>query len=347
MGSARAIGLDIGAGGVRAAQLAPGRQGTVLRRFGYAPLPPGAVIGGEVVDPAAVTAAIKTLWRENRFDSKHVILGVANARVLVRPVEVPVMSDAEMVRGLPFQVADQLPMAVETSVLDFHPTETFTAPTGVSTHRGLLVAAARDMVLTAVRAVEAAGLRVDSVDLTPFAVLRSIGEARQGRAAAEALVDVGAQVTTVIVHSGGLPRFVRILARGGDDVTDAVSEALGVDAEEAEELKMDAVLDPGSDDDVSRAVAEGARDLLDELVGSLEYYATTFPDQLVDRVVLCGGGSLLGGFAEQLSREADLPVHLGDPLEGMSTGKVGRDVVELDRISAGTAAAVGLALGAA
>ncbi len=347
MASARAVGLDIGAGGVRAAQVTPGRQGTVLERFGYAPLPPGAVIGGEVVDPAAVTAAVKGMWREHRFSTKHVVLGVANARVLVRPVDVPVMSAAEMARALPFQVADSLPMSVDTSVLDFHATETFTAATGVATQRGLLVAAARDTVLTSVRAVEAAGLRVDSVDLTPFAVLRSIGEARQGRAAAEALVDVGAQVTTVIVHSGGLPRFVRILARGGDDVTDVVSEVMGVDAEDAEELKMDAVLDADSTDEVSRAVAEGAQGLLDELVGSLEYYATTFPDQVVDRVVLCGGGALLSGFREQLSREADLPVHLGDPLEGMSTGKVGMDVVELDRISVGTAAAVGLALGAA
>ena len=342
----RAIGLDIGAGGVRAAQLAVGRTGTVLQRFGYAPLPPGAVRDGEVVDPAAVTAAVKQLWSAHRFGTRRVILGVANARVLVRPVEVPVMPAADMARALPFQVADQLPMAVDSSVLDFHPTETFTAATGQPTRRGLLVAAARDMVLTAVRAVEAAGLRVDCVDLTPFAVLRSIGEARAGRGAAEALVDVGAQVTTVIVHSAGVPRFVRILARGGDDVTDAVSEALGVELEEAEEMKVDAVLGAGSPDEVSRAVADGAQALLDELRGSLEYYATTFPEQVVDRVVLCGGGALLGGFTDQLSREVDLPVHLGDPLEGLATGKVGMDVVELDRISAGTAAAVGLALGA-
>lgn len=343
----RAIGLDIGAGGVRAAQLTLGRGGTVLQRFGYAPLPPGAVRGGEVVDPVAVTTAVKQLWREHRFASKHVVLGVANARVLVRPVEVPVMAAADMARALPFQVADQLPMAVDSSVLDFHATETFTAATGQRTNRGLLVAAARDMVLTAVRAVEEAGLRVDSVDLTPFAVLRSIGDARQGRTAAEALVDVGAQVTTVIVHSGGLPRFVRILARGGDDVTDAVSEALGVEMEDAEEMKKDAVLDPGSSDEVSRAVADGAQALIDELRGSLEYYGTTYPEHVVDRVVLCGGGSLLDGFAEQLSREVDLPVHLGDPLEGVATSKVGMDVMELDRISAGTAAAIGLALGAA
>lgn len=345
--ASRAIGLDIGAGGVRAAQLTLGRGGTVLQRFGYAPLPAGAVHGGEVVDPVAVTTAVRDLWREHRFSSKHVVLGVANARVLVRPVEVPVMPPADMARALPFQVADQLPMAVDTSVLDFHPTEVFTASTGQRTHRGLLVAASRDMVLAAVRAVEEAGLRVDSVDLTPFAVLRSIGEARQGRAAAEALVDVGAQVTTVIVHTGGTPRFVRILARGGDDVTDALSEALGVEPEEAEELKLDAVLDPAADDEVSRAVADGAQSLVDELRGSLEYYATTYPEHVVDRLVLCGGGALLTGLTDQLSRELDLPVHLGDPLEGLSTGKVGMDVVELDRISAGTAAAVGLALGAA
>ena len=40
----------------------------------------------------------------------------------------------------------------------------------------------------------------------------------------EALIDIGARVTNVVVHSAGLPRFVRILLMGGQDITDAVAE---------------------------------------------------------------------------------------------------------------------------
>ena len=54
----------------------------------------------------------------------------------------------------------------------------------------------------------------------------------------EALVDVGARVTNIVVHQGGVPRFVRILLMGGQDVTDAVAERMGVPQEQAEALKQ-------------------------------------------------------------------------------------------------------------
>ena len=44
----------------------------------------------------------------------------------------------------------------------------------------------------------------------------------------EALVDVGARVTNIVVHQGGAPRFIRILLMGGQDLTDAVAERMGV-----------------------------------------------------------------------------------------------------------------------
>ena len=33
------------------------------------------------------------------------------------------------------------------------------------------------------------------------------------------LIDIGARVTNIVVHSAGVPRFVRILLMGGQDIT--------------------------------------------------------------------------------------------------------------------------------
>ena len=78
------------------------------------------------------------------------------------------------------------------------------------------------------------------VDLTSFAVIRSLADADHlGMGAeVEALVDVGARVTNIVVHQGGVPRFVRILLMGGQDVTDAVAERMGVPQEQAEAMKQ-------------------------------------------------------------------------------------------------------------
>src|SRR5918912_1777961 len=235
-----AIGLDIGTSVVRAVELSFGRNGVTLERFGQLVLPPDAVDDGQVVDAEAVAKSLRKLWSATGLSHKNVILGVANQRVIVRQLELPWMARAELRASLPFQVQDLLPIPVEQAVLDFFPLEELTDGSGNRTLKGLLVAAARETVLANVRCAEQAGLRVDAVDLTPFAVLRALGRQTGAEVETEALIDIGARVTNIVVHSAGLPRFVRILLVGGQDVTEAVSEQLGVPLAEAEALKQQA-----------------------------------------------------------------------------------------------------------
>ncbi|MDQ3485910.1 MAG: type IV pilus assembly protein PilM, partial [Actinomycetota bacterium] len=234
------VGLDIGTSGVRAAELSWGKGSAKLERFGQVALPAGAVRDGEVVDTEAVTAAIGRLWSQAKFSTKKVVVGVANQKVVVRQVDLPWLPIDELRKSLAFQVQDHIPMPVEQAILDFHPLGDITNDAGERMLRVLLVAAARDMVGSSLAAVEGAGLQPTMVDLTPFAVLRSLVAADSGFGSvhAEALVDIGASVTNIIVHQGGVPRFVRILLMGGGDITDAVAERLGVATEQAEAVKQ-------------------------------------------------------------------------------------------------------------
>ena len=191
----RVVGLDIGTWGVRAAELTLGKGGATLERFGQVALPPGAVRDGEVVDSDAVADAVKQLWAQAKFSSKKVVVGVANQKVVVRQVDLPWLPTGELKKALAFQVQDFIPMPVEQAILDFHPLEEYTNDGGARMMRVLLVAAARDMVDSALAAVSKAGLTPQMVDLTSFAVLRalvSMDHTGLDSMQAEALIDVGA-----------------------------------------------------------------------------------------------------------------------------------------------------------
>jgi type IV pilus assembly protein PilM len=107
--------------------------------------------------------------------------------------------------------------------------------------RILLVAAHKPMVNALVGAALAAKLDPQGVDLSPFAVTRAVGTGDSGldldSSGDEAIVDIGAQVTSICVHDRGVTRFVRMLPSGGRDITLAIASALGVDDEMAERLK--------------------------------------------------------------------------------------------------------------
>ena len=343
-----AIGLDIGTSVVRAAELSFGRGGLTLERFGQVVLPDGAVRDGEVVDVDAVSHTLRQLWSATGFGHKRVMMGVANQRVIVRQLELPWMEQDELRASLAFQVQDFLPMAVDQAELDFFPLEQVTAEGGAGTLRGLLVAAARDTVLANVRCAERAGLTVVGVDLSSFAVLRAMGRQTALEVDTEALIDIGARVTNIIVHSAGVPRFVRILLMGGQDVTDAVAARLGVDMEHAEGLKQQyAHAGHGEELDlVTQTVATIAQDFVDEIRGSLDYYGASNPGAPVERIVLSGGGSRLDGLVERLQTSTRLPVVEGDPLSALRVGNTGLDADQIEFIKPLAAVPVGLALGA-
>lgn len=334
---------------MRAAELSFAGSDVTLEKFGQVALPEGAVRDGEVIDGPTVTDAIRHLWAATGFSGKKVVLGVANQRVVVREVELPAMSASDRRKALPFQVQDYLPMPADLAVLDFLPLETYTDGGGAAVQRGLLVGASREAVLGNVKAVTDAGLRATGVDLTSFAVLRAMGTRNDPAVETEAVVDIGARVTNIVVHSAGVPRFVRILLMGGQDITDAVAERLGLGHLEAEGLKQQIGIQQLQNEwaNASRIVTDRAQALIDEIRGSLDYYSSSHPDFPVQRIVVSGGGSKLAGLAERLSISTRVGVVVGSPISSLQIGQTGLDEHQLATVQPLAAVPVGLALGAA
>lgn len=348
------VGLDIGTSAVRAAEVSIGSGSATLHRFGQVALPDGAVRDGEIADPTAVTAAVKKLWQTVKFKSRKVAIGVANQRVVVRQVDLPWMPEKEMRKSLFFLVGDLIPMPVEQAVLDFGSWEDLTDAEGRRMARVLLVAANKEMVMTAVDAVSRAGLEPVMVDLTPFAMMRSLGGAGSAvglDTEGEAIVDVGADVTNIVVHAGGFPRFVRVLMLGGRDITDALAERLGVDLQAAEITKLGLNLPTTSTSadshPGSRALERAAGQWIDELRQSLDYYSAQPQSLRLRRIVLTGGGARLDGLAQRLATAIRLPVVIASPLHSMRLGKSAISDDELQSVGAHVAVPVGLALGMA
>jgi type IV pilus assembly protein PilM len=233
------IGVDVGSTAVRVAEVAAGDIPVVVRAA-QVPLPPGVVEAGEVRQPEAVADALRELWSKSGVKSKQVHLGVGNQRVVVREVALPWLPEKELRDTLGFQVQEFIPMASDEAVLDFDPLGEMDQG-GRRMVRILLVAAHKPMVNALVEAALAAKLDPQGIDLTPFAVIRAVGTGDEGldldSSGDEAIVDIGAQVTSICVHDRGVTRFVRILPSGGRDITLALASGLSVDEDVAERLK--------------------------------------------------------------------------------------------------------------
>jgi type IV pilus assembly protein PilM len=309
------IGVDIGGTAVRAAQVR--LDPPTLVRVAQVRLPDGAVENGEVRDGHAVAAALTELWQIGRFTGRQVHLGIGNQRVVVREVTLPWLPDKEMRASLPFQVQEYVAIPMDEALLDYHVLEEIEQGDRRMV-RLLLVAASRSMVLALVEAVEVAKLIPVGVDVMPFAVVRSVGDTQdlslEESTGDEAVVNVGSDVTSIVVHARGVPRFVRMLPLAGKDISQAIVRALPVSLEEAEKLKRG---EPVSRDDVQTQAEAIIRSrtgaFIDEVRSSLDFYAAQSPGSRIARVVLTGGGSSLEGLQEQMSVQMRCEVVQGNP----------------------------------
>lgn len=343
------IGLDIGTSAVRAAEVR-GHDPATLVRFAQLSLPAGAVVAGEVIDEEGVAAVIKDLWKRAGFKVKRVALAVANPSVVVRQVDLPAMSDEDLRGALPYQVQDYIPIAVDDALLDFVPLSEYVADDGAAMQRVLAVAAQKEMVSAFVRVVERAGLDPVAVDLGPLAAVRALCAPAPpvlGEIPSEVVVDIGAGVSTVIVHRGGDTLFVRILGSGGLDITAALVEELAIQPEEAEALKQSIGLTGGSEGQDARVadiIRLRARMFIEDIRQSLDFYHSQPDAQRISRVILTGGGSRLRGLAEQLGEALRAPVEPADAFAYLTIGDIGLDATQIAHAARVGAVAVGLAL---
>ena len=342
----RSIGLDIGSSGVRAVELSFAKGVPRLERVASLPLPRGAVEAGEIRDGAAVTKALKQMWADNKFSTKQVTFGLANADVMVRPMILQLMEPAEFKRALPYEVADYLTIPVEEVTLDFHVLREFDEPnaSGTGTKRMvqiLLVVIPNNTIKAYVSAITDAGLMPVRADHISFALIRAASPNASQPDVAEVVLDIGADITNVIIHQAGQPRFVRLVVGfGGHSVDDALMQAWPWDADEAERTKVGlglpsevtAVMPSGNSfwDDEPDGVAVQApvpahpaqevintvtAGLIEQIRGSVAFFLSeTKGVESLRRVVLSGGGSLMTGLQARLASELRVPVEYGNPL---------------------------------
>ena len=220
-GGVDVVGLDIQPGHVAAVQ-ARVNGSIVVKHAAGAPLPADTVREGEVLDEGVLSETLREVFKDGGL-SRRVRLGVANQRTVLRTLELPPITDRkELDAAVRFQAQDQVPMPLSNAVLDFHPLGIFDTPEGPR-QRVVLVAAQRDMVQRLLAAVRDAGLRPEGVDLSAFALIRSLYRPDPEHAGRVLYLNVDG-LTNMAIAEGTICRFTRVVGGGIEAMASELAE---------------------------------------------------------------------------------------------------------------------------
>ncbi|MEK6250369.1 MAG: type IV pilus assembly protein PilM [Actinomycetota bacterium] len=322
------VGLDIEAGSVAAAEV--GSNGTAaVAQTAIAPLDPGVFKEGEVVDADALAEALRSLFATHKL-SKTVRVGVANQRVSVRTLRLPLIENPEELdTAIRFQAQEHLPMPDDQAVIDHQVAARHTNDDGTRSMDVVAVAARRDMLSTLLSAVRGAGLRPIGIDLSAFAMIRALAREAADPAAAATEPDPNAaptdgeymptalycnlgDVTNLAVARGSTCLFTRISPFGVEVIAQRLAERRTLALDHARQWLAHVGLerptfDVEGDAEIVAAtrevLEEGASKLADELRLSLEFYGAQEGAPAVERIVVAGPGTTIPGLIDRLQSQ--------------------------------------------
>lgn len=344
-GGRQMTGLDIGSSCLKLTEIQDTPKGRVLTRFYRMPLAKGVIVDGAVALPEVLTETIKSLYRASGCKCRKVVISVSGHAVIVKKVTFSQMAEEELRELIRDEAAKYLPfddmgaVAYDFQILGENPYN----PTQMEV---LLVAAKKETVDLYAEAVRAAGLDPLIMDVDTFA-LETMYEENYDFEAEDVVVltNIGASITNLNVVKGGVSIFTRDFALGGNAVTEALAANMGLSFDEAEKAKVEGV---GDDEQARELFRQGglvhADAVCSEIERSVDYFRSTFGAENVKQILLSGGGAMIPGMAEELTRRLGIETEIANPFKKIVCDKKALGQETTTSIGPIAAVCVGLAL---
>ncbi|GIV09532.1 MAG: hypothetical protein KatS3mg019_1623 [Fimbriimonadales bacterium] len=233
------VGIDLGSRFIKVAEVRAGRP-PVVNNIGIAPTPEGAIDSSGVIDKAAVSATVKKLLSETGVSTKQAAFALAGQNaVVVRVLEVPKMSPAELRQHMDWEIGRNIPFADTRVQSAYEVVRRPNANPNADNMEVVLAVAQQDAVDSLVDIADKVGLEPYAIDVEPLALARSLLLTQPDMQSQNvAVVNLGAESTSIDIYSQGILSFPRLLPTGGNMLTRAVAERMMISESEAEQLKV-------------------------------------------------------------------------------------------------------------
>ena len=298
-----------------------------LLNYGIAEIP-AALQGKASRDAAAIAPLIKELLARCSSSSADIYFSVSGPSVSLQRIKLPPMPEQDLPAAIRWQGKKYFPFALDEARVVYKKIGT----TGEAADNELIIAAAINKFLDQeLSLIEQAGYSAAGIDAVPFALqyaFQLIGDQYHDKTVA--LLDIGAEGTTIAILRNGELQFAREIATGGNDFTRALMEPVAVEGkqfalsfEEAEAVKKKYGIPMGGGQEVTpeglplsrimfiiRPVLER---LSTEALRSFDFYKAQARDKRIDKIFICGGGAGFKNLAAFLSSGLGIEVALLDP----------------------------------
>ncbi|MCX6723772.1 MAG: type IV pilus assembly protein PilM [Candidatus Staskawiczbacteria bacterium] len=349
-----AFGLDIDDMSVKVVKLKKKGRGFALASFNETRMTADVVKDGEIENEAIMVRAIKSACdtvKGKKLGTRNVVVSLPEQKSFLQVIQMPKMGEEELAVAVPLEAENYIPMPIDDVYLDFH---VIPSVKDYLNHvEVLIVATPKKIVDSYISCIKKAGLTPIALEVESRAITMALIK-KDANSSLLALIDFGESNVNFIIFSGNSTRFTCSIPISSRSITEAISESLKVNFNEAEKLKLEYGL-VGKKSEKSTIHGEKVSSIitkiLDDLISQIKKYLNFYrdhssyeyllPDGKKENILLCGEGAELKGLPEFVSKKLDIPAELGNPLSNLNLDK-DKIIIKKELLSFTTA--IGLAL---
>src|SRR5713101_5812231 len=227
------LAVDFGAGSLKLAEFEVNEAGGLgLKQYGLRPL--GIEGSQENSREAVIQKALQDLLAEKGIKARNVNVCAPGFHVFSKFVKLPPVDTSKVTQIIQYEAQQNVPFPLEEVVWDYQILGT--TPTGEL--EVLLVAIKADVVEGLFRTAEAAGLRVQLVDVSPAGLCNAFRYNYGDLDGCTMLLDVGAKTSNLLFFEKGKV-YSRGINIGANSITQEFAAESKLKFAEAERLKIE------------------------------------------------------------------------------------------------------------
>lgn len=340
------VGLDIGSYAIKAVELIPKKKNPYeVANIGYELLPHDAIVEGTVMDSEAVAGTIKMIFDENKISTKNVSISISGTSVIIKKISLPAMESEELAESIIWEAKHNIPYPYEETNVDY----TILKPPADSVEKNLdilLVAAKKDKIANYSSVVDQARKNLRAIEVDVFALQNAMEvnypEILQEKTAA--IVNLGSNITNLIIIERGIPQLFRDLSLGGFLFIENMRKELGISFDDAEKALKGLPTQDIPPEQTQAILTTNIENLLTEIEKTFSFFkAGEQKESKIDQIFLSGGLSNLKDLPLFFEQRFKIKTELFNPFRNISFNEKKLDSIYFQEMAASFGVAAGLA----
>jgi type IV pilus assembly protein PilM len=291
---------------MKAVEIESREDGIYIKNATMLAYPEKVIENGEFQNVPLFIELLERLWQEGNFTSKRVSLSWKGENEFLRVFTLPILPEKELYEAVKLEISSRYDVDPSFVAFDYFP---FDRDEKNKELKLLAAGLPRELANTIYTAIKEGGFYPETIEPEYICQLNVLPFTEENFI----LLNIGASATILYMSNKGVINVIRLLRFGGNIATESVSSSLGIPSPEAETWKREKLpTEIGySKIMVSEALLGIFTPFLREISRSIEYFyqiSSSYPTYLM----LDGGGSLLFGLRDYLSKELAFPAHTLD-----------------------------------